>query len=276
MRIPSHRPEAGAPGFSRSSGRSGAGTRPPGRRPRPKSVPSGTLRVHVAAPGCGHGGLAPDAISQGPAPSSSGGVQGRPARGDTEAEGRLLQHRRRAGAEDSGSGRSSHIRVPRCAAHAARDVRTESKLARGARGQVAGRKVSVVSESADATPDVRTASVDPPSRRSTIRRRSPPTGRRRFASRRWRTPASRRCSKSFRRRFAISRNCSGGRRRGSIGANMNIQQMMKQAQQMQEQLQRQMAELRIEASAGGGGDGRDQRSEADPVAQDRSRGRREG
>ena len=33
---------------------------------------------------------------------------------------------------------------------------------------------------------------------------------------------------------------------------MNIQQRMKQAQQMQEQLQRQMAELRIEASAGGG------------------------
>ena len=33
---------------------------------------------------------------------------------------------------------------------------------------------------------------------------------------------------------------------------MNIQQMMKQAQQMQEQLQRQMVELRIEASAGGG------------------------
>ena len=33
---------------------------------------------------------------------------------------------------------------------------------------------------------------------------------------------------------------------------MNIQQMMKQAQQMQEQMQRQMAEKRIEASAGGG------------------------
>jgi DNA-binding YbaB/EbfC family protein len=33
---------------------------------------------------------------------------------------------------------------------------------------------------------------------------------------------------------------------------MNIQQMMKQAQQMQERLQRQMAELRIEASSGGG------------------------
>jgi DNA-binding YbaB/EbfC family protein len=33
---------------------------------------------------------------------------------------------------------------------------------------------------------------------------------------------------------------------------MNIQQMMKQAQQMQERLQKQMNELRIEASAGGG------------------------
>jgi DNA-binding YbaB/EbfC family protein len=33
---------------------------------------------------------------------------------------------------------------------------------------------------------------------------------------------------------------------------MNIQQMMKQAQRMQEQLQRQMAEMRVEASAGGG------------------------
>ena len=33
---------------------------------------------------------------------------------------------------------------------------------------------------------------------------------------------------------------------------MNIQQMMKQAQQMQEQLQKQMAELRVEGNAGGG------------------------
>ena len=33
---------------------------------------------------------------------------------------------------------------------------------------------------------------------------------------------------------------------------MNIQQMMKQAQQMQERLQKQMADMRIEASAGGG------------------------
>jgi len=33
---------------------------------------------------------------------------------------------------------------------------------------------------------------------------------------------------------------------------MNIQQMMKQAQQMQKRLQKQMAELRVEASAGGG------------------------
>ena len=33
---------------------------------------------------------------------------------------------------------------------------------------------------------------------------------------------------------------------------MNINQMMKQAQQMQERLQKQMGEMRIEASAGGG------------------------
>ena len=33
---------------------------------------------------------------------------------------------------------------------------------------------------------------------------------------------------------------------------MNINQMMKQAQQMQERLQKQMTELRVEASAGGG------------------------
>ena len=33
---------------------------------------------------------------------------------------------------------------------------------------------------------------------------------------------------------------------------MNIQQMMKQAQRMQEQMQSQMADLRIEATAGGG------------------------
>lgn len=33
---------------------------------------------------------------------------------------------------------------------------------------------------------------------------------------------------------------------------MNIQQMMKQAQQMQARLQKEMADLRVEASAGGG------------------------
>jgi hypothetical protein len=33
---------------------------------------------------------------------------------------------------------------------------------------------------------------------------------------------------------------------------MNIQQMMKQAQQMQERLQKQMAEMKVEATAGGG------------------------
>jgi hypothetical protein len=34
--------------------------------------------------------------------------------------------------------------------------------------------------------------------------------------------------------------------------SMNIQQMMKQAQQMQERLQKQMHDMRVEASSGGG------------------------
>ena len=55
-------------------------------------------------------------------------------------------------------------------------------------------------------------------------------------------PACRRCSKSFPRKSATSRKCEV----------MNIQQMMKQAQQMQERLQQQMAELRVEGNAGGG------------------------
>ena len=33
---------------------------------------------------------------------------------------------------------------------------------------------------------------------------------------------------------------------------MNIQQMMKQAQQMQERMQKQMAEMKVDATAGGG------------------------
>ena len=54
---------------------------------------------------------------------------------------------------------------------------------------------------------------------------------------------------------------------------MNIQQMMKQAQQMQDKLQKQMAEMRIEATAGGGMvTVVDQRRQADAVAEDRSRG----
>jgi DNA-binding YbaB/EbfC family protein len=38
----------------------------------------------------------------------------------------------------------------------------------------------------------------------------------------------------------------------SRGEAMNIQQMMKQAQQMQDKMQKQMAEMKVEASAGGG------------------------
>jgi nucleoid-associated protein EbfC len=38
----------------------------------------------------------------------------------------------------------------------------------------------------------------------------------------------------------------------SVGAKMNIQQMMKQAQQMQEKMQKEMVDLKVEGNAGGG------------------------
>ena len=71
------------------------------------------------------------------------------------------------------------------------------------------------------------------------------------------------CWKSFR---------GDPRRRG----NVNIQEMMKQAQQMQERLQKEMTELRVEGNAGGGmvtvaG----QRRQAGAVDHDRSGGRLE-
>src|SRR5205814_8361167 len=69
----------------------------------------------------------------------------------------------------------------------------------------------------------------------------------RCARKRGRTPASRRCSRCFQRKSATLKRCNRPATR-----IMNIQNMMKQAQQMQERLQREMADLRIEASAGGG------------------------
>src|ERR1700737_1659212 len=81
----------------------------------------------------------------------------------------------------------------------------------------------------------------------------PSAGSRRFARRRSLIPACRRCSRSFPRRSATSKRCEGEpAHQSTLRATMNIQQMMKQAQQMQERLQKQMAELKIEASAGGG------------------------
>src|SRR5438105_4605843 len=93
-----------------------------------------------------------------------------------------------------------------------------------------------------------------PRRRRRVRKMASgrPTRNRRCASRRWPTRACRPCSTCFRRKSATSRRCN--RRTFSIieHPDMNIQQMMKQAQQMQERLQKQMGELRVEGNAGGG------------------------
>jgi DNA-binding YbaB/EbfC family protein len=54
-----------------------------------------------------------------------------------------------------------------------------------------------------------------------------------------------------------NKNAGEGRAPGEVNimkfpGGLNIQQMMKQAQQMQEQMSREMDELRVDASAGGG------------------------
>src|ERR1043165_2808308 len=115
------------------------------------------------------------------------------------------------------------------------------------------------------------------------RRHQPRTGRarsasgnRRCASRRSPMPGCRLCSKSLPPKSQASKKCSRASmagvnrqrrrpagadcaRRVSVpvgtpvrGANMKIQQMMKQAQQAQERLQKHMSELRAEGNAGGG------------------------
>src|SRR5271168_1035396 len=45
---------------------------------------------------------------------------------------------------------------------------------------------------------------------------------------------------------------AGAPRDTGTGVKMNIQQMMKQAQQMQERMQKEMAELKVDGNAGGG------------------------
>src|ERR1700733_7356149 len=76
-------------------------------------------------------------------------------------------------------------------------------------------------------------------------------------------PACRRCSRYFRLRSGTWKKCereqksqgfqpADTRSAAARGVDMNIQQMMKQAQEMQERLQKQMAELKVEGNAGGG------------------------
>src|SRR5450756_2470133 len=57
---------------------------------------------------------------------------------------------------------------------------------------------------------------------------------------------------SLRRKSKTSRRCNVVPGPFATSDDMNIQQMMKQTQQMQERLQKQMAETKVEATAGGG------------------------
>ena len=81
-------------------------------------------------------------------PRRSAGVQGRAAGGDPEGEGGVLQHGRRAGAEDRGRRRSRDVHVFADAAHAARHVRAESRAgSRRWRSRSPAARIAVVSAS---------------------------------------------------------------------------------------------------------------------------------
>ena len=177
-----------------------ARARPPRRRRRPR-------RPRVRSPT--HPALAasaPPSPSRAPArqplPGPAGKLQGRAARRDPQVEGRVLQHGGRAGAEDRGRRRSRDVHVFAGAARAARHVRAEPRVARGAgaaggRPQDRGRGVQ-----SDARPRRRRAG-----RRRRAADADGRTRNRRCASRRSPTPACRRCSKSFPRKSATSRRC---------------------------------------------------------------------
>ena len=159
----------------------------------------------------------------------------------------LLQHRRRAGAADRGQRRPGDVHVPADAARAARAVRADARLARGdgraarrPQGQRRRRAVGRAPDAAAAAPSRRRRAARPP---ADVR------------------PAAKRDLKAEALdvvgRAGDARGVPGGdpRRRGDVTRRrdcMNIQPMMKQAQEMQERLQKQMAELRVEATAGGG------------------------
>jgi len=165
---------------------------------------------------------------------SSRQPQGRAARGDPELEGRVLQHGDRTGAEGRDGRGSRDVQLLAVPADALRDLRAEPPVARDDRP-------------ADSRPENRGRGRSDRRGRRAGRGRSAAGGRQEIGGPEiGASPAGAR----RRRRAGRARNLSRGnpRRRGTV----NIQQMMKQAQQMQERLQQQMAELRAEGDAGGG------------------------
>ena len=134
-------------------------------------------------------------------------LQGCAARGDPQVEGGVLQHGRRAGAEDRGRRRSRHVHASRRRSARCATVRAAPGVARSrSRSRLAGRKMTVV------------AACRPTRRRAAGRRR-----RRRQAPDaavdREEVDAARAGARR-RRRPGDARSVSGGnpRRRGNVGA----------------------------------------------------------
>ncbi len=158
-------------------------------------------------------------------------------RRDQEGEGGLLQHGRGAGPEDRGRRRSRHVQLHAGAARAEGSIRAAEGVARVDR--------AAARRSPDHDGFGSGRRVGRAARRCCRRRRQgagAAVGRK--------EDGAPRAGARRRRRADDAGSLSRGnpRRRG----NVNIQDMMKQAQQMQERLQKEMTALRVEGNAGGG------------------------
>ena len=234
-----HRAAAAAP-LPASAVRAAVATQPSSSRVVPPRARTSLDRV-IAGPG--RSARAARVLRR-PVPrrAGSGGLGGSFLRDAVLAESRRVerddvQHRAGPGAEARGPRRSpdAHLRVVVQVRSRLREV---SRSPRGDRVEARGQEDTVDADGTGAEP----ASPDAPRPVPRQDRRSRPRSRNRPSP----TPACRRSSKCFRPRSGTSRRCK------SFGDTMNIQQMMKQAQQMQATLQKQMAELRVEGGAGGG------------------------
>ena len=237
------RPKPATRGEAKTGGRADdpERRRPRGRRSGGRSQAGGDRTGR-------HEGRAGQSRHRTAAGARSGGIEGSLSQRDPQVEEVLSRHRRGAGAADRRRAGALRVRLRSAASRAALAARTEPLVAgddrqRARRTQDVRRLRRGRRRSAGVHVHVAVPARERP--------RSRPPGRLEAAG-----------ARRLRRSGAVGRFRGRDQRcRRNVGkpqplarqrSPMNIQQMMKQAQQMQDRLQQQMAELRVEATAGGG------------------------